>query len=203
MFVSFEGIDGSGKGTQAKLFLKYLREKNIPCIYVREPGATEVGEAIRELLLGRKNLSISPRAELLLFLASRAELVSQVISPALLERKVVVADRFIDSSVAYQGVGRNIGAQEVEKLNDFATDGLKPDLTFYIDITVETSIKRKKGFDRIESEGYEFLKTVRDAYLDLAKRYSDRIVIIDGERTVEEIHKQIVEIFENRGGKNK
>ncbi|MFN3283827.1 MAG: dTMP kinase [Pseudothermotoga sp.] len=203
MLISFEGIDGSGKGTQAKLFLKYLEEKNIPCIYVREPGATRVGEAIRELLLERKNISISPRAELLLFLASRAQLVSEVISPALLEKKIVVADRFIDSSVAYQGVGRNIGPREVEKLNDFATGGLKPDLTFYIDITVETSIKRKKNFDRIESEGYEFLEMVRNAYLDLARKYTDRIVIIDGERAIWEIHKEIIEIFEKRGGKHK
>lgn len=203
MFVSFEGIDGSGKGTQARLFLEYLKEKNIPFIYVREPGGTEIGEAIRKLLLENRDMPISPRAELLLFLASRAQLVSQVISPALIENKIVVADRFIDSSVAYQGAGRNIGLEEVEKLNDFATSGLKPDLTFYIDITVETSMKRKKVFDRIESEGYEFLKTVRDAYLYLARKFSDRIVIIDGEKTVEEIHKQIIGIFEKRGGQSR
>lgn len=203
MFISFEGIDGSGKGTQAKLLLKYLEEKNIPCVYVREPGATKVGEAIRQLLLESQNISISPKTELLLFLASRAQLVSQLISPALSEGKIVVADRFIDSSVAYQGAGRNIGLEQVEKLNDFATGGLKPDLTFYIDITVETSMKRKKTFDRIESEGYEFLKIVRDAYLYLARKYSNRIIIINGERTIEEIHKQIVETFEKRGGKNR
>ncbi|HOJ88139.1 MAG TPA: dTMP kinase [Pseudothermotoga sp.] len=203
MFISFEGIDGSGKGTQAELFLKYLEQRKLPYIYVREPGGTAVGEMIRELLLQSHCTSISPKAELLLFLASRAQLVSQVISPALSEHKIVVADRFIDSSVAYQGAGRKIGLQEVERLNDFATDGLKPDLTFYIDITVETSMKRKKASDRIESEGYEFLRTVRDAYLDLARRYHNRIVIVDGEKTVEEIHKQIVEIFERRGERSR
>ncbi len=200
MFISFEGIDGSGKGTQVRLFLKYLQQRKLPYVCVREPGGTKVGEMIRKLLLKDQSISILPKAELLLFLASRAQLVSQIILPALSENKIVVADRFIDSSVAYQGAGRNIGLKEVEKLNDFATGGLKPDLTFYIDITVETSVKRKKAFDRIESEGYEFLKIVRNAYLDLASRYADRIVVIDGERTIEQIHRQIVEIFEERGG---
>ncbi|ABV33031.1 MULTISPECIES: dTMP kinase [Pseudothermotoga] len=194
MLISFEGIDGSGKGTQLRLFLSYLKNKNLPYIHVREPGGTELGEILREIVL-KGQFQIYPKAELLLFLASRAQLVSQIILPALKENKVVVADRFIDSSVVYQGVGRELGPELVEKLNDFATDGLKPDLTFYIDVPVETALKRKRIFDRIESEGIEFLKKVRKAYLELARK-EKRIFLMNGEKAIEEIHSEIILIFE-------
>ncbi|MEJ5230081.1 MAG: dTMP kinase [Pseudothermotoga sp.] len=197
MFISFEGIDGSGKGTQVSLFLSYLERQGLPFVRVREPGGTELGEAIRKLLLAKEEISICPRAELFLFLASRSQLVSEIVLPALRENKIVVADRFIDSSVAYQGAARKLGTKIVEELNDFATCGLKPDLTYYIDITPETALRRKRGSDRIESEGIKFLAAVREAYLNLLEQHSNRIVLINGERSVDEIHQEIIRIFED------
>jgi len=203
LLISFEGIDGSGKGTQVTLFLSYLAKRGLPHICVREPGGTDLGEAIRELLLVKEEISICSRAELFLFLASRSQLVSEIVLPALRENKIVVADRFIDSSVAYQGAGRKLGMKVVEELNDFATCGLRPDLTYYIDITPETAFRRKHGSDRIESEGLKFLSSVREAYLNLLEQHSNRIVLINGERSVDEIHEEIVKIFENFSGRNR
>ncbi|AEH50932.1 dTMP kinase [Pseudothermotoga thermarum] len=197
MFISFEGIDGSGKGTQIKLFAEYLQKKGIDFVIVREPGGTEVGELIRSLLLN-SDLKIYPRTELLLFLASRAQIVDEVILPALRAGKTVISDRFIDSSVAYQGVGRGIGFELVEELNRFATSDVKPDLTFYLDITPETSLKRKMIKDRMEKNGIEFLNKVREAYLMIAQKEPNRVVVINGERNIDEIHAEIVEIFEKR-----
>lgn len=142
MFVSFEGIDGSGKGTQVQLFTNYLQKNNVDFIYVREPGSTPLGEQIRNILL--TGTTMTAKAELLLFLASRAQLVETIIRPMLAQGKLVVADRFADSSVAYQGFARGLGSDIVKELNNFATGGLKPDLTFYIDVPVELALLRKK-----------------------------------------------------------
>ncbi len=195
MLITFEGIDGSGKGTQLKLFAEYLRRRGLEFVEVREPGGTVLGEAIRQLLLDH-SLKIVPKAELLLFLASRAQIVDEVIRPALENGKIVLSDRFVDSSVAYQGGGRGIGMQVVERLNEFATAGIKPDVTFYLDIRPETALKRKRFLDRIENDGIEFLRKVREAYLILSKKEQDRIFVINGEKNVEDIHAEIVKIFE-------
>lgn len=196
MFISFEGIDGSGKGTQVELFLDYLERNGVDFVYVREPGGTPIGELIRNILLSSQNM-IS-KTELLLFLASRAQLVETVIKPALAQNKTIVADRFADSSVAYQGFARGLGVETVKRLNDFATGGLKPDLTFYIDVPVAVALSRKKHFDRIESEGEEFLNKVRQGYLELMKDEPERFVLINGIADELTVHRFIVEEFEKR-----
>lgn len=196
MFVSFEGIDGSGKGTQVSLFMDYLSKKGVDFVYVREPGSTPLGEQIRNILLFSEE--ITPKAELLMFLASRAQMVERVVKPALALEKLVIADRFIDSSVAYQGFARGLGVELVKKLNDFATGGLKPDLTFYIDVPVEVAVARKKQLDRIETEGEEFLRKVRQAYLSLVKEEPERFILIDGNADQLAVHRKIVEEFEKR-----
>ncbi|MGE0033060.1 MAG: dTMP kinase [Pseudothermotoga sp.] len=196
VFISFEGIDGSGKGTQVQLFLDYLKRNGVDFVYVREPGGTPVGELIRSVLLSSQNMI--PKAELFLFLSSRAQLVETVIKPALAQNKTVVADRFADSSVAYQGFARGLGVETVKWLNDFATGGLKPDLTFYIDVPVEVALSRKKRLDRIESEGEEFLNKVRQGYLELLKDEPERFVFVDGNASELSVHRFIIEEFEKR-----
>lgn len=200
MLVSFEGIDGSGKGTQVQLFMDYLQRKSVDFIYVREPGGTPLGEQIREILLTGQTMT--SKAELLLFLASRAQLVETVIKPSLAQGKLVVADRFADSSVAYQGFARGLGVDIVKKLNNFATGGLKPDLTFYIDISVELALLRKKSLDRIEAEGKDFFVKVREAYLNLIKEEPERFVLVNGEADELTIHNFIIEVFERRRKQN-
>ncbi len=197
MFISFEGIDSCGKSTQVKLFINYLENRKVPYIFVREPGGTVTGERIREILL-HSDEELSSRTELLLFLASRAQLVEKIIKPALQNGIVVIADRFAHSSVAYQGAGRRLGIETVEMLNNFATDMVYPDIVFLIDIPVETALERmsQQSKDRIEKEGKEFWKTVRECYLNLAKKY-DNFVVIDGTKKIEEIHRKIVNVFEN------
>jgi dTMP kinase len=196
VFISFEGIDGSGKGTQVQLFLDYLKRNGIDFVYVREPGGTPIGELIRNILLSSQGMV--PKTELFLFLASRAQLVETVIKPSLAQNKLVVTERFADSSVAYQGFARGLGVETVKRLNDFATGGLKPDLTFYIDVPVTVALSRKKHFDRIESEGEEFLSRVRQGYLELLKDEPERFVLIDGDLDRLTVHRFIVEEFEKR-----
>ncbi|KFZ21266.1 Thymidylate kinase [Thermotoga neapolitana LA10] len=158
----------------------------------REPGGTKIGEKIREILMKEE---MTPKAELLLFLASRNLLVEDI-KHYLFRGYFVVLDRYVDSSVAYQGFGRGLGKEVVEKLNAFATDGLIPDVTFYIDIDVETALRRKGELNRFEKR--EFLERVRKGYLLLAEEHPERIVILDGNRTVEEIHRMVVEEIERR-----
>ena len=194
MLITFEGIDGCGKTTQVKLLSEYLKKKGIKCLVTREPGGTMEGEKIREILMKE---DLVPLAELFLFLASRAQHVEKLIIPALRDGKVVLVDRFIDSSVAYQGFGRGIGEDIVRELNDLATKGIKPDLTFYIDIDVDEALKRKKVINRFEKEK-SFLEKVRKGYLNLSKKEQERIVMINGSMRVEEIHRKIVEEFEKK-----
>ncbi|MCD6550645.1 dTMP kinase [Thermotoga sp.] len=192
MLVSFEGIDGCGKSTQANLLVRYLEKKGQKVILRREPGGTKIGEKIREILMREE---VTPKAELLLFLASRNLLVEDI-KHYLARGYFVVLDRYVDSSVAYQGFGRNIGKEAVEKLNTFATDGLMPDVTFYIDVDVGTALKRKGELNRFEKK--EFLERVRKGYLLLAEEHPERIVVLDGNRTAEEIHKMVVKEIERR-----
>lgn len=194
MLITFEGIDGCGKTTQVKLLSEYLKKKGIKCLVTREPGGTMEGEKIREILMKE---DLVPFAELFLFLASRAQHVEKLIIPALRDGKIVLVDRFIDSSVAYQGFGRGIGEDIVRELNDLATKGTKPDLTFYIDIDVDEALKRKKVINRFEEEK-SFLEKVRKGYLKLAEKERKRIVVLNGNMKVEEIHRKIVEEFEKR-----
>jgi dTMP kinase len=191
--ISFEGIEGCGKSTQAKLLYEYLKTKAIPCILVREPGGTQIGEAIRKILLDENNIKMSPKTELFLYLAARTQLLAEIIFPALKEGKVVLCDRFSDSTLAYQGGGRNLGLEKVSQINKYATDKLKPHLTILIDIPLSVSRERtaKEKKDRLEKEDEEFHKRVRDTYLFLAKRAPKRIKVFDGTKNIEDLHLEI------------
>jgi dTMP kinase len=193
ILISFEGIEGCGKSTQAKLLYEYLKTKAIPCILVREPGGTQIGEAIRKILLDENNIKMSPKTELFLYLAARTQLLAEIIFPALKEGKVVLCDRFSDSTLAYQGGGRNLGLEKVSQINKYATDKLKPHLTILIDIPLSVSRERtaKEKKDRLEKEDEKFHKRVRDTYLFLAKRAPKRIKVFDGTKNIEDLHLEI------------
>jgi dTMP kinase len=194
MFVSLEGIDGSGKSTQARLLAEALGPDTL---LIREPGGTEAAERIRELLADR-DLELDPLAELLLFLAARADLTRRVIRPALEAGREVVSDRFADSSVAYQGAARGLGVGEVISLTDAATEGLWPDLTLLLRVDPELGLQRADSEDRFESEGLELQRAVAEAYEEIAKVASDRFVVLDGEGTVEEVHERVMEAVGSR-----
>ena len=188
LFVTFEGIDRSGKTTQAEKLRHALGDD---AVAVREPGGTEVGERIRELLKDA-NLELSPEGEALLFSAARAELVGRVIRPALAEGNVVISDRFLDSSLAYQGLARGLGVEEIEQLGRFATGGLVPDLTILLELSPEAAAARSGQLDRFEDEGRALQERVAEAYDELAARDPGRWVRIDADRSADEIHAEVL-----------
>ncbi len=190
MFVSLEGIDGSGKSTQARLLAEALGPD---ALLIREPGGTGAAERIRELLAD-PGLEIEPLAELLLFLAARADLTARVIRPALDAGRDIVSDRFADSSVAYQGAARGLGVGEVITLTDAATEGLWPDLTVLLRVDPEVGLQRADGSDRLESEGLELQRAVAEAYEEIAQIASDRFAVVDGRGSVEEVHTRVMEV---------
>lgn len=193
-FISFEGIDGCGKSTQVKMLLNAMNKTERNTILVREPGGTIISEEIRQILLHRHISNISDRTEALLMTGSRAQLTYEVIMPKLINGQNVIADRFYDSTLAYQGGGRKLDLDWLIKLNHFATYDLEPDVTFLIDILPEEASKRKsKEGDRIERAGIELQTLVRDTYLELSIRFKERIVVIDGHDTIENIHSLIIE----------
>jgi dTMP kinase len=190
-FITFEGIDGSGKTTQINLLDKYLKDRGFGVVLTREPGGTALGDEIREILLNPQNTGMSSRAETLLFEASRAQLVEEVIKPSLEKGKIVICDRFFDSTIAYQGAARGLGVKEILDLSLWATSGLVPDLTFLITINVEICESRMKTQlkkpDRIENEKNEFKEKISRGYLDVAKIFKERFVIIDGRMEIESV----------------
>ena len=188
MFISLEGIDGSGKSTQAKLLAEALGPETL---LIREPGGTGAAERIRELLADPA-LEIDPFAELLLFSAARADLVSRVIRPALEAGTHVVADRFADSSVAYQGGARGLGTSHVLSLTDTVIDGLWPDVTVLLRVDPEVGLGRADGEDRFESEGVDLQRAVAEAYEEIAQIASDRVVVVDGAGSVDEVHERVM-----------
>jgi len=194
VFISLEGVDGSGKSTQARLLVEALGERTVA---IREPGGTEAAERIRELLAD-PNVSLEPLAELMLFLAARADLTERVIRPALDEGRHVVADRFSDSSVAYQGAARGLGVGEVIGLCDTATDGLWPDLTVLLRLDPETGLGRAEGDDRFEQEGLGLQQAVAEAYEEIAVIASDRVAVVDASGSVEEVHERVMEAVNGR-----
>ena len=194
MFVSLEGVDGSGKSTQAKLLAEALGPETL---LIREPGGTSAAERIRELLADPA-LEIDPFAELLLFSAARADLVSRVIRPAVEAGTHVVADRFADSSVAYQGGARELGTSHVLSLTDTVIDGLWPDVTVLLRVDPEVGLGRADGEDRFESEGVELQRAVAEAYEEIAQIASDRVVVVDGSGSVEEVHERVMEVVSAR-----
>ena len=189
IFISFEGPDGSGKTTQIQLLADYCKEKGLKTIATREPGGTPISEKIREIILDNRNKEMAPAAEALLYAASRAQLVDQVIKPALEEGTIVLSDRFMDSSIAYQGYGRGLG-DGVRTINEFAIQSLQPDLTFFMNVDPAIGKKRvlaEGAPDRMESEAMTFHRAVYNGYVELSKIYKDRYVVIDGTKSIEEI----------------
>ncbi len=195
MFISFEGIDGCGKSTQLKLLADHLEGAGRDVLCIREPGGTGFSETIREMLLSNKNL-INPRAELMLFEAARSHLVDTIIIPALKSGKIVLTDRFYDSTTAYQGYGRMLPLDEVKNCNEFATFGAKPDMTIYLDLPLDEAKQRAKHRenDRIESSGNDFFRRVIDGFRKIADEESERVKMIDAAGTIEETHEKIVDL---------
>ena len=195
LFITFEGLDGSGKTTQMEILNDYLKNRGFDVVTTIEPGGTKIGRKIRKILLDKENHDISPLAETLLFLASRAELVSEVIAPALKEGKIVLCDRFFDSTVVYQGIARGLGEKEILKMNLWATGGVVPDITFLLSVKVSKGKKRMsdadKKTDSIELEKDSFKEKIYRGYLDIAKKNKGRIVIIDGEDSIKSISEEI------------
>ena len=190
MFISLEGIDGSGKSTQARLLAEALGEDTV---LVREPGGTETGERIREILKD-PSFELDPLAELLLFCAARAELVGRVIAPAREQGRALVCDRFSDSSVAYQGVARGLGAQRVEEICDLATGGVWPDLTLLLRIEPDRAAARigRRRADRFEREGIELQRRVAEGYEEVASRHPERVRVIDADSDKESVHRAVL-----------
>jgi dTMP kinase len=198
VFVTFEGVDGSGKSTQARLLEDRLRADGRDVLLTREPGGTELGERVRELLLGGSD-EIAPWAEAALFAAARAELVERVIRPALERGSVVVCDRYLDSSLAYQGIARGLGVEEVLELNLRATGGLLPDRTFLLDGDPDALDARLGAErDRLEREGDDFRLTVARAYRELAARFPERIVVLDASAPPEALADEVAQALARR-----
>lgn len=195
LFISFEGNDGSGKSSALNALMKKLESLNYDVIYSREPGGSKIAEKIREVILDPTNMGMDPKTEALLYAASRREHIQKTILPALKESKIILCDRFVDSSVAYQGFGRGLGADEVYEMNQFATDGLLPDLTIFVCVHPEIGLSRikkdEREMDRMEREKLDFHLKVYNGYLKLAEKYPNRIVVINGETTKESVIEQV------------
>jgi len=211
LFITFEGLEGCGKTTQAKMLFDFLIEQRIPSIYTKEPGGTKIGDKIRKILLNQKNESIDYKTEMLLFLASRAENVRLIILPALEEGKIVISDRFYDSTTAYQGYGRGIDLKITKQLNSLVVGRAIPDLTFILDIDPYEGLKRSTSFGnshemRFEEEfvnkkiigGKLFLERVRHGYYQLSQEDTERTKIIDANRSKEDIFEEIVKIVKRK-----
>lgn len=199
MFITFEGIDGSGKSTQINLLEDYLKEEGFEVVVLREPGGTELSEAIRELLLN-SNFEINSITELMLFEAARSELVDNIIKPALESGKIVICDRFFDSTTAYQGYGRGLDLSTIDLFNELATRNIKPDITFLMDISLEKAQSRtgQKQLDKIESSGGDFFQKVYLGFKKIAQKEEKRFVEIDASGTIRDTHIKIIEIIEKR-----
>ncbi len=196
MLITFEGIDGSGKSTQAKRLYEYLKAKGYKVSLYRDPGSTPLAEKIRELLL---NFEMDPTTELLLFESARSSLVWERIFPDLKEGKIVILDRFIDSTTAYQGYGREINLGTVSILNHIAIRGRKPDITFLLNVPLEVALERIEG-KKTRFEDRDYLRKVRDAYILMANQERERIVLLDGNRDVERVFEDILKVLRERFG---
>jgi len=196
-FITFEGSEGCGKSTQSRLLAKYLREKGYPVVYLREPGGTKISERIRKILLDPKN-HVTPICEMLLYMAARAEAVNKIINPAITQGKIVICDRFLDSTFAYQGYGLGIDINFIKKIGNFVTGGRKPDLTILLDLPVKKGLRyRKLKKDRIERRSLAYHIRVRNGYLKLASKDPKRIKVVkvdkDKSVTQAEIRKLVLD----------
>jgi dTMP kinase len=193
-FITVEGTDGSGKTTQIKLIEDYLESKNKSVVLTREPGGTKISEKIRDILLDSQNSEMGVITEMLLYASARSQLVSEVIRPSIQAGKVVICDRFVDSSYVYQGFGRGIDLKVITDINRIALEGLVPDITLFFDIDPAEALRRRStstGLDRIEKEKMDFHKRVYNGYKKLAMLYPDRINCIDSNRSIEEIFSDV------------
>ncbi len=196
MFITFEGVEGSGKSTQAEKLSTYLQEQGYRVVLTREPGGTALSDKIRDMLLDPQNKDMTDRTEVLLYMASRAQHTKQFIMPNINKGNIVICDRYIDSSVAYQGWARNIGVENIHWLNIFSTRNIKPDITFIIDLDPEIGLQRVgKDKDRIESESLVFHKRVREGYLQIFENNPERVKLINGNQDIEEIFEKIKSII--------
>jgi dTMP kinase len=205
LFITFEGIEGCGKTTQVKRFVKRLKGLGISQVTTLEPGGTRIGKGIRKILLDSRNKNLSPLTELILYAADRAQHVEEVIKPALDEGKWVICDRYFDATVVYQGIARGQDMKLIQVLNEQVTKGIQPDVTFLLDCPVDMGLHRalerneaqsQKGQDRFERETIDFHRAVRDGYLDLARKNQDRFVIVDATLPKDEVEKKIFQHIE-------
>lgn len=203
IFISLEGPDGAGKTTVLKNILPTLEEGNRNIITTREPGGSRIAEEIREIILAPENTAIDGKTELLLYIAARRQHLNEKVKPALAQGDIVLVDRFIDSSLAYQGYGRGIDVESVDWLNNFATDGLKPDLTLYLDVDTETGLKRvmtgaNREINRLDLEKEEMHQKVRQGYLKIAAENSDRFVTIDASKSIDDVTQAAIDVIKKR-----
>lgn len=204
-FVTFEGIEGSGKTTQINLAGEDLEKKGLAHVLTKEPGGTPLADEIRRILLNRGSFEISSKAEVLLFAAARAAHVEEVILPALKERKIVLCDRFSDATLAYQSFGRGLDRETVQRISDFSSNSIKPDLTLLFDLPVEVGLKRamfriaqigqSPAEDRFEQEDFKFHERIRKGYLWLAEKEPDRFAVLDGSKDVQTLHREVCGII--------
>ena len=196
LFITLEGADGCGKTTQLNLLKEYLTSKGYEIVLTREPGGKGLGEKLREILLNYDG-EVSDRCEAFLYLADRAQNIDTIIKPAINSGKIVLCDRHTDSSVAYQGYGREQNIDNINMLNELAVNGVHPDLTIIFDIDTETSMARVGAEkDRLESAGFEFHKRVRNGYLEIAKQNPQRIKVVDASQSIEDVQKDVIKIVE-------
>jgi dTMP kinase len=193
MFIAFEGVDGAGKSTQVRLLGEHLERGGREVVICREPGGTGLGEELRRILLDPGSGDLQPEVEVLLFMAARAQLCNKVIRPELESGKVVISDRFLWSSVVYQGVVGGLGVEEVLSIGRVATRGLLPDLTFLVDLDPAASHSGLDDGDRMESRGIEFQRRVRQGFLALAEEFQDKFILVDGSASIEQVHQQVLD----------
>ena len=199
LFITFEGADGCGKTTQLNLLAEFLRKKGFEVVITREPGGKGLGEKIRDILLNYEG-DVSANCEAFLFLADRAQNIDITVKPAIKAGKIVLCDRHTDSTIAYQGYGRGVDLTQAKMLNNIATSGVTPDLTFVFDIDVETSMSRVgKNKDRMESAGIEFHEKVKKGYLEIAKQEPERVKVINSKNSIENIFEQVKKIMVDYG----
>jgi len=199
LFIVLEGPDGSGKSTMAKMIAQYYQDAGREIVFTREPGGTKISEQIRDIILDNNNTEMAYMTEALLYAASRAQLVSEFIKPNLEKGKVVISERYVYSSIVYQGIARNLGIQRVKEINDFAIDGLEPDLVLFFDINPEKALDRKLSTgngDRLENEKLDFHKKVYEGYKEISKVY-DEIISINADKSVDELFSDIKNIINN------
>ena len=194
LFITFEGIEGCGKSTQARMLKEFLVKEGKSVFLTREPGGPKIAEEIREMLLSVENKEMLPQTEVLLYMASRSQHTGEWIIPELEKGKIVISDRYYDSTFAYQGAARKINGKLIDTIRRYATFGLVPDITFLVDLPEEIGLSRilVKDADRLEQESMEFHKRVRVGFLDLAKKEPERFVVLDGNKSIKEIHKQVI-----------